>query len=246
MLSIFRLAVITGSLAIGSSIVLAQDDRGRMTGVLSAPDGVGMPGIEIELTGLDVRATQTARTDGNGRYEFPKVDPGNYRVVVRQSGVVATPDIIRIVAGEPMTTGIRTALRAQLGLSLTAGSVEALRRWASGGPPPASSIEWDCSINGQRCAAPARASGMVLPSLLPQPLGDVMLNALLALDGGTGIVEMTGTIGVDGFLSGLSVNSATSPDLAAAALLEVGRMRWEPARLRGVGVITAVTMDIRF
>jgi len=240
----FRVAVITGSLAIGSSVAPAQDARGRMIGVLSDPGGVSMAGVEIQLTGLDVRPTYAVRTDREGRFEFPKLVPGAYRVEVRQSAVVATPDIIRVAAGEPLRTEIRTALKAQIGLSLTVASVEALRRWAAGGPPPAAALEWDCSVNGQRCAAPARDS----EALVPPPLGDVMVNALIALGRDTGIVEISGLIAADGggFMSGLSVNSATSPELAAAVLLEVGRMRWEPARLRGVAVNTSVTMDIRF
>ena len=247
MLFIFRLAVITSSLAIGSSIAVAQDDRGQMIGVLSDPGGVSMAGVEIQLTGLDVRPTYTARTDREGRFEFPKLVAGSYRVEVRQTAVVATPDIVTVAAGEPLRTEIRTALKAQIGLTLTVASVEALRRWASGGPPPAAALEWDCSVNGRRCAAPARESEVVvLPSLLPQPLSDVILNALIALDGGAGSVEISGTIGADGFSSGLGVNSATSSELAAAVLLEVGRIRWEPARLRGVAVNTSVTMDIRF
>lgn len=246
MLFIFRLAVITSSLAIGSSVALAQDDRGQMIGVLSDPGGVSMAGVEIQLTGLDVRPTYAARTDREGRFEFSKLLPGSYRVEVRQTAVVATPDIVRVAAGGTLRTEIRTALKAQIGLTLTAASAEAVRRWASGGPPPAA-LEWDCSINGQRCAAPGRESEVVvLPSLLPQPLSDVILNALIALDGGVGSVEISGTIGADGFSSGLGVNSATSPELAAAVLLEVGRIRWEPARLRGGTVNTSVTMDIHF
>jgi hypothetical protein len=134
-------------------------------------------------------------------------------------------------------------------MTVSAASADVLRRWIAGGPPPTAALEWDCSINGQRCAAPARESeAMVLPSLIPPPLSDVMVNALIALGRDTGMVEISGRIAADGagFMSGLSVNSATSPELAAAVLLEVGRIRWEPARLRGVAVNTSVTMDIHF
>jgi hypothetical protein len=226
MLAVLRLAVIVAS--------------------LSDPGGAPLAGVEVQLTGIDVDANYTARTDAKGRIEFPKVAAGTYRVEVRQPTVVATPDLIRVTAGESLNTEIRTALRAQIGMTLSAASAQVLRRWASGGPPPAAAMEWECTVNGQRCTAPARElDAMVLPSLIPQPLGEVMVNALMAVDG-KGTVEMTGTIGADGFLSGLSVSAATSPELAAAVLLEVGRLRWEPARLRGVAVSTSATIDVRF
>ena len=213
---------------------------------LSDPAGASLARVEVQLTGLDVDAKYVARTDARGRIEFPEVKPGAYRVELRQSAFVATPDTIKVTAGESLKTEIRTALRAQIGMTLSAESTQILRRWISGGSPPAAALEWACTVNGQGCAAPARESEAVPPTLVPQPLGDVMVNALIALGRGTGIVEMTGTIGADGFLSGLSVSSATSPELASAVLLEVNRLRWEPARLRGVAVNTMVTMEIRF
>jgi hypothetical protein len=212
---------------------------------LSDPAGASLAGVEVQLTGLDVDATYVARTDAKGRIEFPKVVAGAYRVEVRQPAFVATPDIIKVTAGESLKTEIRTALRVQIGMTLSAASAQVLRRWASGGPPSAAAFEWECTVNGQRCAPARESDAIVLPSLVPQPLGDVMVNALMAVDG-TGIVEMTGTIGADGFLSGLSVSSATSPELATAVLLEVGRLRWEPARLRGGAVTTSATIDVRF
>jgi hypothetical protein len=47
-------------------------------------------------------------------------------------------------------------------------------------------------------------------------------------------------------MSGVGVTSATSPGLAAAAVVELSRMRWEPARLRGIAVDTSVTIEMRF
>ena len=224
-------------LLVGLAVVVAS---------LSDPAGASLPGVEVQLTGLDVDATYAARSDARGRLEFPAVNAGAYRVELRQSAFVATPDTVKVTAGQSLKTEIRTALRAEIGMTLSADSTRVLRRWASGGPPPAAALEWECTVNGQRCATPSRESELMPPSLIPQPVGDVMVNALIVLGRGTGIVEMTGTIGADGFLIGLSVSSATSPELAAAVLAEVGRTRWEPARLRGVAVNTAATLDVRF
>jgi hypothetical protein len=251
------LAVLTAWLAVGTVVTRAQGDRGVVTGLLSDPGGDGLAGVEVVLTGVDVRATYTARTDGEGRYDFPGVAPGAYRVIVRRPDIVPVDDTLKVAAGERLRSDIRTTLRLQIGMALRAASAEALRQWVSLGTPPAGPLEWECTSNGVRCSPPPRApsterhdadpvAAVVMPSLVPQPLSEMMINALIALHGRTGVVQMSGVIASDGFMGRLSVNSATSPELAAAVVVEVGRMRWEPARMRGLPVDTSVTMEIRF
>ena len=85
-----------------------------------------------------------------------------------------------------------------------------------------------------------------MPSLIRPPAGEFASDAIVALEGRPGIVQMRGLIGADGLPSGLIVSSATSPKLATGVLTAVRQMRWEPARLRGVPVDTSMTMEIRF
>ena len=84
-----------------------------------------------------------------------------------------------------------------------------------------------------------------MPVLLRQPVSDVIINALTASTASGGLVQLTGLMSADGFLDGLGVNSATSEELAAAALAEAGRMRWEPGTLRGIPVSTRVWLRIQ-
>ena len=130
-------------------------------------------------------------------------------------------------------------------------------RPCGGGLPAArlvAPIEW--FRQGQACTAPKLApvtergdavadASVVMPLLIRQPLSEIMLNALVAPGGGERIVQLTGVLAADGFLGGLSINSATSPELAAAALAEAGLTRWEPGRLRGVPVNTLVSVQIQ-
>src|SRR4029079_16235960 len=95
----------------------------------------------------------------------------------------------------------------------------AFQKWTSGGPRPAQPLEWDCTSRGARCVSPE-------PMLMPQPLGEIMMSALARLEGKPGIVQMSGIIATDVFLTGASVSSATSEELAAAALAEISRFRW--------------------
>jgi len=252
-----RLVAAAALLIAGTGLAVAEGDRGGVTGLLSDPGGAGLAGVEVVLTGVDVRASYTARTDGEGRYDFPAVAPGAYRVDVRRPGIVPVAETLAVAAGERLNADIGTMLTVQIGMALRAASADAVRRWVSGGQPPAGPLEWECTSNGAPCTASAResrtttddavpAAAVALPSLVRQPPGDLVLDALVALDGRPGIVQMRGTIGTDGFLSGASISSATSPELAAVALMAARQMRWEPARLRGVPVNTSMTLEIRF
>lgn len=249
-----RLALLTAWLAAGTGIVLTQAGRSAITGHVSDPAGVALVEVAVVLSGIDVRETYTMRTDGEGRYEFSSVVPGAYRVDVRHPDIVAVVQTLKVGAGEALKSDIRTALKSEIALTLSAASVEALRRWASGGPPPVAPIEWHCTSKGKPCnalnlkqanehgdAVPEKA---VMPSLIRQPLTEIMLNALTGLRGGQAIVQLTGVIAADGFLGGLSINSATSPELATAALAEAERTRWEPGRFRDVPVSTLVSVLI--
>jgi hypothetical protein len=250
-----RLALLAAWLAAGTGVVLTQAGRGAITGHVSDPAGAALVEVAIVLSGVDVRETYATRTDGEGRYEFPSVIPGAYRVDVRHSDIVPVVETLKVGVGEALKSDIRTALRAEIALTLPAASVQALRRWVSGGPP-AAPMDWNCTSKGKPCTAPklepvtergdaVADAPVVMPMLIRQPLGEIMLNALTAPGGGERIVQLTGVIAADGFLGGLSVNSATSPELAAAALAEAGQTRWEPGRLRGVPVNTLVSVQIQ-
>ena len=249
--------VVAAILGVAGTGAFAQGDPGAVAGLLLDPGGAVLPGVEVVLTGIEVGATHTARTDGEGRYDFPAVAPGDYRVEVRQPGVVPVSDTMAVAADERLEANIATTLRMRIGMELRAVSAEAVRQWVAGGPPPERPVEWECTWSGGACAAPAAgrqagrvdafpAEPVVFPSLVQQVPDELALQAFVALDGRQGSVQIRDMIGTDGFPNGLRVSSATSPELAAAALTAVGQMRWEPARLRGAPVDTSMTMAIRF
>ena len=234
-----RVAVIVAFLSAGASGVIGQDNPGSVAGVVSDPTGAPFAAVEIVLTGIDVSGTYVTRAGADGHYEFTRIAPGGYRAAVRRSGIVPIGTEMAVRAGTRQTHDIRTALEARLTLGVSAASASAMRRWISGGPPPAPPPEWECTSTGARCVAPN-------PALIPQPLGEIIVSALAKLEGKPGSVQMSAVITTDGFLTGASVSSATSEDLAAAVLAEVSRLRWEPARLRDVPAIASATLEVRF
>jgi hypothetical protein len=62
----------------------AQVQYGQMIGQVVGNDGAALPGVTVTLTG--VGAPQVAVTDGQGRFRFPNLSPGNYTVKAELAG----------------------------------------------------------------------------------------------------------------------------------------------------------------
>ena len=58
---------------------------GQIVGVVTDPSGALVTGAKVVLTS-DAGVRREAQTGGNGRYTFPLLDPGAYRLEVTQSG----------------------------------------------------------------------------------------------------------------------------------------------------------------
>ena len=58
---------------------------GQIVGVVTDPSGALVAGARVVLTS-DAGVRREAQTGGNGRYTFPLLSPGAYRLDVTQSG----------------------------------------------------------------------------------------------------------------------------------------------------------------
>lgn len=94
--STFALAVLVAFAAVAS----AQDERARVSGVVTDRSGGALPGVIVSLRGASITPI-TAMTDGSGRYVTPWVAPGNYIVDFELSGFeTSTIASIRLIAGQ--------------------------------------------------------------------------------------------------------------------------------------------------
>jgi hypothetical protein len=59
--------------------------RGRVT---AADSGTPLRRAQVRLGGTNVRISQVANTDGDGRYDFPNLPAGRYSLTVTKSGYV--------------------------------------------------------------------------------------------------------------------------------------------------------------
>src|SRR5579884_3163969 len=68
------------------SCAWGQEDRGRISGLVSDPSGAVVPNATVTLLNEETYVTQTTVSDGAGAYVFNLLNPGLYSVTVDAPG----------------------------------------------------------------------------------------------------------------------------------------------------------------
>src|SRR5262249_42422961 len=61
----------------------------QITGIVSDPSGVVVPGAEITVTNIDTGIKKAATSNEQGVYTIPLLNPGNYELAVQKEGFKA-------------------------------------------------------------------------------------------------------------------------------------------------------------
>jgi hypothetical protein len=113
-----------------------QFDSASVLGTVKDPSGAAIPTASVQLLNIAKGITVTRQTDGNGDYEFPNVQPGDYSITVTAPGFQkAQTDRFTV------TVGARQRVALVLNVGAEAQSVE-----VSG---VASQLETDTSDRGE-------------------------------------------------------------------------------------------------
>ena len=81
----FTLALSVCVLLLAPVALLAQT-TGTVEGTITDQSGAPLPGVSVELSSPNLQGTRTAVTSADGRYRFPSVPPGAYKVTGTLSG----------------------------------------------------------------------------------------------------------------------------------------------------------------
>ncbi|MGD9902738.1 MAG: carboxypeptidase regulatory-like domain-containing protein [Vicinamibacterales bacterium] len=85
MTGVFRATLAAGLVLLGTP-TWAQMDQGRLQGLVTdAQQGV-LPGVTVTARAPSLIGTQTAVTEGDGRYRFPSLPPGRYTLTFELAG----------------------------------------------------------------------------------------------------------------------------------------------------------------
>src|SRR2546428_4338888 len=93
------LTLLLGSLSTAPSVVFAQTETGRITGVVTDQSGLVVPGATITLTSTTAGGVRTTTSDAGGRYVIANVQPGSYSLKVELSGFAPQTSNVQVNVG---------------------------------------------------------------------------------------------------------------------------------------------------
>src|SRR5712671_6460326 len=91
-----------------SSSAYAQIGQGRLTGTVTDAQGAVMPGVTVTATSPALIGVQSTVSEANGRYLFPALPSGTYRVVFELSGFTkVNRENIQMVTGQTISADVQ-------------------------------------------------------------------------------------------------------------------------------------------
>ena len=81
-----RLTALVACLLASAAALLAQSDRGTITGTISDPAGAVVPNAAVEARNTDTGANYPVAASGTGNYTIPELPSGTYQVTVTAPG----------------------------------------------------------------------------------------------------------------------------------------------------------------
>src|SRR5258708_15202131 len=101
-------------LTLTANFAQAQFETATVSGQVSDPSGLSVPGVRVDLVDIDRGTSISATTDNSGLYRFASVHPGRYRMEVRAVG-------FRVINVTGLTVNVQDHLEQNF--KLTVGSV---------------------------------------------------------------------------------------------------------------------------
>ncbi len=214
--------------------------QSTLSGIVVDPMGRPMPGVRILATRAADDTSRETHSDGQGRFVFPDLPTGDYRLAASMPGF-KTGVLTGVVVGqEPVTTRFMMEVGA---LAETINVRSTMQAVAAGGGEPRAAAA--------RALVPTRpcvSDGSGGDIKEPRKIRDVRPSypAHLVSEEVTGIVILEGVVSTDGSVTGIQVRRDPHPDLAEAAIGAVSQWVFMPTLLNCEPVEVVITVTINF
>jgi TonB family protein len=246
-----RLLALTCGLVVALSIAgVAAREAGEAAQAAAPPSSISgtvydqagglLPGVSVALVHAQTTGRYETLTDPRGAFSFRNLPPGDYELITTLPGFNTVKNLLRVGAA-PVKRYV----------TLPLGAIEETIT-VTPDPPgakPRAPIRMSREIPEPKVPGPCTgAIGGCIK--VPQKTATVspVYPSNLAATGRGGTVEITGRIGIDGYMADMRVrdNAGENPELQAAALEAVSQWEFEPTRLNNAPVETNITVHVYF
>jgi hypothetical protein len=110
--------VLSVCLLLLAPIVVAQT-TGTIEGTVTDQNGGALPGVTVEITSPNLQGTRTATTGNDGRFRFPSVPPGAYKVTSNLSGMGTSAKNATVTLDSTATVNLQMQVSAKEAITVT-------------------------------------------------------------------------------------------------------------------------------
>ena len=222
---------LTIAIAVAGSGMAAQTVSAPLSGSFVDAVGGAIPGVTLQLTNTQTGETYAIRGDADGRFAFTELPAGQYRAEATAPGFTSAINFFRVEEGKTLPQAVIPLPLATVEESITVSGDSAGGRVAA--------------VNPDRVRVfRQRFLGSSLQP--PLKLRDVRPQYPQHRAGADAAVFLEGIIDTNGFVKGLQALQPADADFAASAIAAVNQWQFEPTRLHGVPVDTAMRITVRF
>jgi TonB family protein len=229
-----RAAIFVLLFAITAVVAAAQSGFVTFTGTISDDFARGIPNTTVTLTNEARQAKYEVKTNATGRFEFVGLPAGEYGIEAKGNGFQATRDTVA-VSGQNL----------QRNYTLKLGTLqETITVTDDGRDAKPATVRERVAPPRAECVA-SGAGGQIKP---PKKLRDFAPTypASLRGSGTEGTVILKAKIGLDGYLTDISVEREAHPDFASAAVVAVREWAYTETLLNCQPVEVGMTISVNF
>ena len=92
--------LLVAALALPSFVAAQSTTNGAISGTVTDPSGAVLPNLTVTLKSVEKGFTQEAKTNAQGSYQFPLLEPGTYAVTIAASGFKTLTDTTTVSVGQ--------------------------------------------------------------------------------------------------------------------------------------------------
>jgi hypothetical protein len=104
--SYFSLAALLALLCSSVSNTAAQTEAGQIAGAVFNPARTGIAGVEVVVSEMETKTTQTSKSSSDGKYLIPKLSAGTYLLTATTPGFEIFRQRVSVVLGSKVHVDI--------------------------------------------------------------------------------------------------------------------------------------------